>query len=115
MRYRARVLAVLMASGGIAAPLILWGNAKLLQVSTWRTGWVLIGVLNLVLAAIALAFVRDSPESIGQRPDGVAPERAAPATESAGCGAHRSGASGSRPRSMASPPHRRCARRSSSS
>jgi cyanate permease len=76
-------LAVLMASGGIAAPLVLWGNANLLQVSTWRTGWVLIGVLNLVLAAIALAFVRDSPESIGQRPDGAAPERATPAQQSA--------------------------------
>jgi MFS family permease len=77
VRYRARVLAVLMASGGIAAPLIYWSNAKLLQVSTWRTGWVLIGLLNLVLAAIALAFVRDSPESIGQRPDGAAPDGAA--------------------------------------
>ena len=76
VRYRARVLAVLMASGSIAAPLILWGNAKLLQVSTWRTGWVLVGILNLALAAIALAFVRDSPESIGQRPDGAAPDAA---------------------------------------
>jgi MFS family permease len=78
VRYRARVLAVLMASGGIAAPLIYWSNAKLLTVSTWRTGWVLIGILNLILAAIAVAFVRDSPESIGQRPDGAAaPQRAA--------------------------------------
>jgi MFS family permease len=74
VRYRARVLAVLLASGGPFALVIYWANAKLLSVSTWRTGWVVIGVLNLILAAIAIAFVRDSPESIGQRPDGERPE-----------------------------------------
>ena len=74
VRYRARVMAVLLASSGPFALVIFWANAKLLQVSTWRTGWVAIGVLNLALAAIALAFIRDSPESIGQRPDGAAPD-----------------------------------------
>ena len=114
VRYRARVLAVLMASGSIAAPLILWGNAKLLQVSTWRTGWVLVGILNLALAAIALAFVRDSPESIGQRPDGAAPD-AAPASPPSERGARRArGARRLRRRSTASPRRRPCARRSSS-
>ena len=74
VRYRARVMAILLASSGPFALVIFWANAKLLQVSTWRTGWVAIGVLNLALAAIALVFIRDSPESIGQRPDGAAPD-----------------------------------------
>ena len=74
IRYRARVLAVLLASAGIVAPLIFLFNARLLQVATWRTGWVLIGILNLALAAIALAFVRNSPEEMGQLPDGAAPD-----------------------------------------
>jgi MFS family permease len=87
VRYRARVMAVLLGSAGVIAPLIYAFNAKLLQVSTWRTGWVLIGILNFVLALIAVAFVRNSPESIGQRPDGAAavpaasPGQAAPVSD----------------------------------
>jgi MFS family permease len=72
IRYRARVMALLLGSASLIAPLIYMSNAKLLQVTTWRTGWVLIGVLNFVLALIAVAFVRNSPEAIGQRPDGAA-------------------------------------------
>ncbi|HUE76502.1 MAG TPA: MFS transporter [Longimicrobiales bacterium] len=83
IRYRARVLAVLLASAGIFAPLIFLFNARLLQVATWRTGWVLIGILNLMLAAIALAFVRNSPEAIGQRPDGAIPDAGAAPTAGA--------------------------------
>jgi MFS family permease len=91
VRYRARVLAVLLGSGGVVAPLIYFSNARLLQVATWRTGWVMIGILNLVLAAIAVAFVRDSPESMGQRPDGAAPEAdPAAAAPSSGARSERS-------------------------
>jgi len=74
VRYRARVMAVLLGSAGVIAPLIFFGNARLLQVTTWRTGWVLIGILNVVLAIVAVAFVRNSPESVGQLPDGAAPD-----------------------------------------
>jgi MFS family permease len=83
IRYRARVLAVLLASAGWIAPLIYMANARLLQVTTWRTGWVLIGVLNLALAVIAVTFVRNSPEAVGQRPDGAAPESGAAAAGAA--------------------------------
>jgi MFS family permease len=79
VRYRARVLGFLLGAAGIIAPLIYMSNAKLLQVTTWRTGWVLIGILNVGLALLAAAFVRDSPESIGQLPDGAAPSTAADA------------------------------------
>jgi MFS family permease len=84
VRYRARVMAVLLGSAGLIAPLIYLSNAKLLQVATWRTGWVLIGVLNFVLALIAVAFVRNSPEAIGQRPDGAAPAPAPPTPPATG-------------------------------
>jgi MFS family permease len=95
VRYRARVMGVLLGSAGIIAPLIYMTNAWLLQVTTWRTGWVLIGVLNLLLALIAVALVRNSPESIGQRPDGAPPPAAATAASGAAAGA--SGASSSAP------------------
>jgi MFS family permease len=97
IRYRARVLGFLLGAAGIIAPLIYMSNAKLLQVTTWRTGWVLIGILNVLLALLAAAFVRDSPESIGQLPDGAAPaapdaartpsDRAPGATAAASAGA----------------------------
>ena len=74
LRYRARVLAGLLTAGGVAAPFIFWFDAWILQTATWRTGWVVIGILNFVLAIIAYAFVRDSPESLGQLRDGAAAE-----------------------------------------
>ncbi|MEE2778036.1 MAG: MFS transporter [Acidobacteriota bacterium] len=82
-KYRARMMAFLLAAGGVCAPVILMLNAQLLQVSTWRTGWVLIGCLNLALAVLAFAMVRDSPESIGQCPDGASAQDVAEHDETA--------------------------------
>ncbi len=83
LRYRSRVLAVLLTASGVVAPLVLAFDNWLLQQATWRTGWVVIAGVSLVLAGFAAWLVRDSPESMGQLRDGAQSEAelAAAATE----------------------------------
>ena len=74
VKYRARVLAALLSAGGILSVAVYEFLAWVLRVGTWRDGWTWIALINVVLGILALAFVRNSPESIGQLPDG-APDR----------------------------------------
>ena len=72
LRYRARVMAVLLSAAGIMALTVVYpANAWLVENANWRTGWVAIGALNVVLGIVALIVIRDSPESIGQFQDGA--------------------------------------------
>ncbi len=71
LRYRSRVMAVLLTAGGVLAPLIYAFDTWLLGFGTWRTGWVVIGGVNLVLAVASYLLLRDSPESVGQLQDGA--------------------------------------------
>jgi cyanate permease len=53
--------------GFVAAPLL----NRLIQVSgTWRAGWWLLAALSGLAACIALIFVRERPEDVGQAADG---------------------------------------------
>jgi MFS family permease len=71
IRRRSLALSVLYSSGAIggfvAAPLL----NRLIQVSgTWRAGWWLLAALSAVAAGVALIFVRERPENVGQVADG---------------------------------------------
>jgi MFS family permease len=71
VRRRSLALSVLYSAGAVggfvAAPLL----NRLVQVSgTWRAGWWLLAVLSGLAACIALIFVRERPEDVGQAADG---------------------------------------------
>jgi MFS family permease len=83
VRRRSLALSVLYSAGAIggfvAAPVL----NRLIQVSgTWRSGWWLIAALSGIAACVALIFVRERPEDMGQVADGFGPPladgRAAP-------------------------------------
>jgi len=76
IRRRALALAILSSAtavGGFLAALLL---NKVLAVSNgnWRMGWWLMAALSCVAAIIALVFVKENPEGLGQLPDGGANE-----------------------------------------
>jgi MFS family permease len=71
VRRRSLALSVLYSAGAIggfvAAPLL----NRLIQASgTWRAGWWLLAALSALAACIALIFVRERPEDVGQVADG---------------------------------------------
>jgi MFS family permease len=88
VRRRSLALSVLYSAGAIggfvAAPLL---NRLIEASGTWRAGWWLLAALSAVAAGIALIFVRERPEDVGQvadafgapLPDGQAPLDTRPA------------------------------------
>ena len=75
VRRRALALSILYSAGGIggfvAAPLL---NRLIETTGNWRSGWWLLAALSSLAALLALVFVREHPEDLGQLPDGgVAP------------------------------------------
>ena len=74
VRRRSLALSVLYSAGAIggfvAAPLL---NRLIQQTGTWRTGWWVLAALSGVAACIALVFVRERPEDVGQVADGFGP------------------------------------------
>ena len=77
VRRRSLALSVLYSAsaigGFVAAPLL----NQLIQTSgTWRAGWWLLAALSSVAAGIALIFVRERPEDVGQVADGFGPPAA---------------------------------------
>ncbi len=71
VKYRSRVLAFLLTAAGIIAPVIYAINTWLVNTASWRQGWLVIGAITATLGVLAYLFIRDSPESIGQLPDGA--------------------------------------------
>lgn len=69
------VLAGSGVAGSIAAPLI--NQAIAWNGGDWRGGWYCVFAAACVSGALALWLVRDRPEDMGQRPDGVAATGAA--------------------------------------
>ncbi|HVR30080.1 MAG TPA: MFS transporter [Thermoanaerobaculia bacterium] len=74
LKNRALAMGIILTAGGIVGPLWLQLDAWLLEHYSWRTGWVLISGLSVVLAGIAALLVRDRPEDLGQLQDGAASE-----------------------------------------
>jgi MFS family permease len=78
VRRRSLALAVLYSAGAIggfvAAPLL---NRLIEVTGNWRAGWWLLAALSAAAACIALVFVRERPEDLGQVADGFGPPTAA--------------------------------------
>ena len=78
VRRRSLALSVLYSAGAIggfvAAPLL---NRVISTTHSWRTGWWVIAVLSALAACIAVIFVRERPEDVGQAADGFGPPREA--------------------------------------
>lgn len=61
-----------MGLGGVVVPRL---SNWLIDAYGWRVGYVGLGLLSLcVTLPLVVALLRDSPEAMGQRPDGAAPE-----------------------------------------
>jgi MFS family permease len=74
VRRRSLALSVLYSAGAIggfvAAPLL---DRLISATGTWRAGWWLLAALSSAAAVIALVFVRERPEDLGQLADGFGP------------------------------------------
>jgi MFS family permease len=74
VRRRSLALSVLYSAGAIggfvAAPLL---NQLIQTTGSWRAGWWLLAALSAAAAGVALVFVRERPEDMGQVADGFAP------------------------------------------
>jgi MFS family permease len=79
-RYRGRAMAIPLGASGFAgfvgAPLfnkILAANG-----GNWRQAWEIIAAIMMVAAAVAMLFVKERPEDLGQAVDGIALTSATP-------------------------------------
>lgn len=71
-RYRGRAMGIAVsASGfaGLAAPLL--GKVLRENGNNWRLGWYIVAGAMVVSAILAMLFVKESPESMGQTVDGI--------------------------------------------
>lgn len=73
-RYRARATAIILSGAGVVG--FLWPPAAglVLEAWDWRVGWQIVTGISLLVAAIAVLFIRNRPSDIGQRRDGLPPQ-----------------------------------------
>ncbi len=80
---RGRAAGAMLSGNGIAIVLtgmfIPWVNATL-GPEGWRTGWLTIGVISIVIAGVAAFFLRNDPAEKGLEPLGSADTAATPVT-----------------------------------
>ena len=76
-RYRARAMAIILSGAAIVG--FLWPPAAglVLEFWDWRVGWRIVAGISLLVAVIAVLFIRNKPSDIGQRRDGLPPADAA--------------------------------------
>lgn len=76
-RYRGRAIGIPMAASGVAgfvgSPIIV--KVLTLNGGNWRQAWLFVAGICVVSALIAMAFVRERPEDLGQSVDGVLPDQ----------------------------------------
>jgi MFS family permease len=86
-KYRARALAVILAGSTTIGAFVQQLNGYLEAHGGWRTGWKVYAGVSIIVGFIAVAFIRNTPEEIGLRPDGInhspdQPERIPPLAHS---------------------------------
>ncbi len=88
-RYRGRAMGICLGASGIAgfvaAPLL----NRILEASggNWRVGWRIVAGVAVISGIVALLFVKERPEDLGQVPDGIPEAESAPGSR-APHGAH---------------------------
>jgi len=72
-RYRGRAMGLALSASGFAGLGVSPFLDKMLRTAggNWRTGWYFVVGAVLIAALIAFAFVKESPESVGQSVDGI--------------------------------------------
>jgi MFS family permease len=79
-RRRGLALGLTLAGVGVGAFVIPLLTNAVIQTHGWRAAYVVLGLLSLALTLpLAFFLLRDSPESMGQRPDGAPPAAEEPA------------------------------------
>lgn len=72
---RSLILGLVLTGAGVGGLLIAPLSSSLVSASgTWRTVWFVLAGLMLVPTLVAVLFIRNRPEELGQRVDGVADE-----------------------------------------
>ena len=72
-QYRARATAVILLGAAVIGALVTPIDAMVLERADWRTAWIYISAISILVAVIAAVFIRNRPEDIGQRYDGRDP------------------------------------------
>lgn len=75
-RYRARATAIILTGAAVVGFLWQPSAGLVLESWDWRVGWRIVAGLSLLVAAIAVLFIRNKPSDIGQRRDGLPPAEA---------------------------------------
>ncbi|HKT47039.1 MAG TPA: MFS transporter [Candidatus Acidoferrales bacterium] len=73
-RYRGRAMAIALSASGFAGFVGAPVTNKILAANggNWRQAWEVVAGVAILSAAVALVFVKESPEALGQEPDGGA-------------------------------------------
>ena len=94
-RYRGRAMAIPLGASGCAgfvgAPLI----NKILAANggNWRQAWQIVAGIMIIAGIVAVLFVKERPEDLGQSVDGAVPDANMPASSSQAALAHTANAS----------------------
>lgn len=70
-KYRARATAVILLGAAVFGAIVNPVDALILERYDWRTAWRIIAGTSVFVGLMALVFVRNRPEDIGQLPDGL--------------------------------------------
>jgi MFS family permease len=78
-RYRGRAMGVALSASGFAGLVVAPFLDKMLRNAggNWRAGWYIVAGAVVIAGILAAAFVRESPESMGQFVDGIPAEEQA--------------------------------------
>jgi len=70
IKRKALALSLLSAGIGLGGLLVVPALQRLVSSQGWRVGAVVCGVLIILIACVAVVFIRDTPEEKGMNPDG---------------------------------------------
>ena len=75
-RYRGRAMGIALSSPGFAGFAVSPFLDKMLRTAggDWRVGWKIVASASLISGLLALLFVKESPQSLGQSVDGIPAE-----------------------------------------
>jgi sugar phosphate permease len=80
-RYRARAIAITMLGAAVVGGFVTPIDDVILRLWGWRVAWLLIAGISVLVAAIAIVFLRERPEDYGGLPDGERPAAEAAAVD----------------------------------